>query len=480
MGIRNQQRRAAKKKAREQRQRGRTEAAAGAHGQSGRVGDAFDPWTSSREERTSEEWIAELLNGAVYALLSQHPDQVERQLDQLTVGEPGLVDRLVAEAFQDVVGQLWERGWLPADLVRVVRRRHGQRAAQLTVEQIAAQLRGYSEVTVHERWHAQLRELGAAVWQGYADHRLTAWGQRQKLDRSEALRDVVSVLSVLTALPDIGKVTPLPGTVRGNASRAGTATGATIDERVLGRVRGLLAKAESTEFPEEAEALSAKAQELMARHSIDRALLAAGQTRGGSAGATARTMGAPWVTGAPDQPVALRVGVDAPYEQAKALLLQEVATANRCRSVWSADFGFATVLGFPSDAESVELLYTSLLVQATAAMVRGGPQRGRAGQSTTRSFRQSFLQAYAVRIGERLRAATDEVSREVVVEAGADRLLPVLAAREDVVREAVETMFPEMVQRQVRGSHNAAGWAAGTAAADLAALAARSEVSGRT
>jgi hypothetical protein len=56
----------------------------------------------------------------------------------------------------------------------------------------------------------------------------------------------------------------------------------------------------------------------------------------------------------------------------------------------------------------------------------------------------------------------------------------VLAAREDVVREAVETMFPEMVQRQVRGSHNAAGWAAGTAAADLAALAARSEVSGRT
>ena len=37
------------------------------------------------------------------------------------------------------------------------------------------------------------------------------------------------------------------------------------DEKVLGRVRALLAKAESTTFPEEAEALTAKAQELMAR-----------------------------------------------------------------------------------------------------------------------------------------------------------------------------------------------------------------------
>jgi hypothetical protein len=38
-------------------------------------------------------------------------------------------------------------------------------------------------------------------------------------------------------------------------------------------VRALLAKAESTTYPEEADALTAKAQELMARHSIDRAML---------------------------------------------------------------------------------------------------------------------------------------------------------------------------------------------------------------
>ena len=32
------------------------------------------------------------------------------------------------------------------------------------------------------------------------------------------------------------------------------------DDRVLRRIRGLLAKAESTEFPDEAESLTAKAQ----------------------------------------------------------------------------------------------------------------------------------------------------------------------------------------------------------------------------
>ena len=47
------------------------------------------------------------------------------------------------------------------------------------------------------------------------------------------------------------------------------------DRRVLDRVRGLLTKAESTEFPAEAEALTAKAQELMARHSIEQAMVEA-------------------------------------------------------------------------------------------------------------------------------------------------------------------------------------------------------------
>ena len=41
------------------------------------------------------------------------------------------------------------------------------------------------------------------------------------------------------------------------------------DPKITERVRALLAKAESTTFPDEAEAFTAKAQELIAQHAID-------------------------------------------------------------------------------------------------------------------------------------------------------------------------------------------------------------------
>lgn len=49
-------------------------------------------------------------------------------------------------------------------------------------------------------------------------------------------------------------------------------------------MRGLLAKAEATEFEQEAEALTAKAQQLIARHAVDGALLHAGSDVGEPAG----------------------------------------------------------------------------------------------------------------------------------------------------------------------------------------------------
>ncbi|WP_051054172.1 hypothetical protein [Frankia sp. QA3] len=160
---------------------------------------------------------------------------------------------------------------------------------------------------------------------------------------------------------------------------------------------------------------------------------------------------------------------------AKASLLDAVAGANRCRSVWSKNLGFATVIGFQPDLDAVELLYTSLLVQATTAMMKAGSRQDRAGRSRTRSFRQSFLASFAVRLGQRLMAATEQASEQAAAEAGDGRLLPVLAARTDSVREATETMFPEIVARAVSATDRE-GWASGRAAADLASLHTRDEV----
>ena len=83
--------------------------------------------------------------------------------------------------------------------------------------------------------------------------------------------------------------------------------------------------------------------------------------------------------------------MDNPYESPKATLLHAVAQANRCRSVWQKALGISAVIGFPADLDAVELLFTSLLVQANTAMLREGAKRDACGRSRTRAFRQSFL-----------------------------------------------------------------------------------------
>ena len=125
-------------------------------------------------------------------------------------------------------------------------------------------------------------------------------------------------------------------------------------------------------------------------------------------------------------------------------------------------------MGFETDLDIVELLVTSLLVQAAAAMAATGRRVDRSGTSRTRSFRQSFLMAYAIRVGERLQEANAAMVEEATAEYG-DALLPVLVSREAAVREIVEEAYPE-VRRIGSASTNIEGWVAGRLAADRANL----------
>jgi len=218
-----------------------------------------------------------------------------------------------------------------------------------------------------------------------------------------------------------------------------------IDDRVLGRVRALLAKAESTAFPEEAEALTAKAHELMARYAIDHV----GRDDG---------------TG----PGLHRLAVDPPYPSAKFVLLGGIARANRCQAVWSKHEGVATVVGYPVDVEAVELLYTSLLVQATTAMLGHGAKADHRGRSRTKAFRHSFLLAFAGRVGQRLAEQTTAVEDEAAASTGTD-LVPLLSARATEVERAVDDAFPHLARHRVSAS-SGEGLAAGRDAADRADL----------
>lgn len=214
----------------------------------------------------------------------------------------------------------------------------------------------------------------------------------------------------------------------------------------LAQVRALLAKAESTDFDEEADALSAKAQQLITRYALDRlvAETSAGHNHSGS------------------QPTVRRLWLDAPYVRAKAGLVDQAARANRSQTAVAEQYGFCLVVGSAADLDAVELLVTSLLVQANTAMLRRS--RGSHGTSRTRSFRQSFLVAYSIRVGERLRASTEAVSTE-----SGPQLLPVLHDHEARVSAAFAEMVPHTVGRATSIS-NREGWTAGLAAAEVALL----------
>lgn len=324
-------------------------------------------------------------------------------------------DAELARRGAEFLAVLWRRGWQPADVVRVVRRELDDVHVRLAATLIRAQ--APDDTARGPRWAAQLADLPT--------------GDPSRADRFSYATAVLELYRLLLRLPALE---PLEESgERRNGRRS--------DSKMLTRIRALLAKAEATGYPEEAEALTAKAQELMARHSVDEALLDAQ---------------------APDRdaPGACRIGVEPPYEQAKAVLLDVVAGANHCRAVWNEPFCFSTVVGFEADLEAVELLYTSLLVQAHAAMTRAEAAQRAGGRRRTKTFRQSFLAAYAHRIGTRLTAAAEsQVS---------DDLLPVLATREVAVTDTADRMFPDTVTTRLRGVSDEAGWTEGAEAADRA------------
>lgn len=224
-------------------------------------------------------------------------------------------------------------------------------------------------------------------------------------------------------------------------------------------MRQLLAKAESTTYEAEADTFTAGAQALMARHSIDHALLAA--TAAGSG---------PEVGERPD---GRRLWIETPYVREKVLLLGVVADANRARSVWAKEDGYVTLLGFGPDLDAVETLYTSLLVQATRAMHGEGKRQDAYGGSRTRSFRQSFLAAFATRIGERLAEVTAAATEQATVaarERGGQELVPVLAAREEAVESYLGEVFPQLRTVSMPLGRDREGDARGRRAADRASL----------
>lgn len=265
-----------------------------------------------------------------------------------------------------------------------------------------------------------------------------------ELSFGQWLGAVLVIVTWAGRAPILEQLLPEPG---GRTSRRPVATAAASDNPVLSRVRALLAKAESTEHESEAMAFTAKAQQLITKHAIEEALL----------DGDASTASVPGI---------IRLPVDAPYADAKALLLQTIAEHTRCRSLFQADLALSTVVGFTADLEAVELLFTSLLVQAQRSLTEAAAAAPAGARVRSQGFRSAFLLGFAGRIGERLA----EVTRLAYTSTDADGFLPVLRSQSDRIDAFMEETFGATTSYIVRGGTDPNGYHRGRLAGDAAAL----------
>jgi hypothetical protein len=163
--------------------------------------------------------------------------------------------------------------------------------------------------------------------------------------------------------------------------------------------------------------------------------------------------------------VSRRVHLDSPYADEKSAFLAAIAEVNGVKCVWSQWCGFSTLIGFPVDLQLTDVLFTSLLVQATHS---SNLATSRDRSLSTPSFKRAFLVSYAERISERLHEAHAHTNAAAEQHYGS-ALAPVLASKQEAVDAAFHKAFPEVTYARQR-SYNAAGWWAGRAAADRADL----------
>ena len=214
--------------------------------------------------------------------------------------------------------------------------------------------------------------------------------------------------------------------------------------RLLDRVRKLLAKAEDESVtPPEAQALTAKAAELMAKYGIDRALLAADRPE-------------------TDQPSNRMLDVDNPWARVKAHLLCGLGSALRCQCIMlhTTDGLKVHTFGYSSDLERLDVLYTSVLIQMWHGLA--GAQVP-AWSRSPRAWRRSWLLGVATAVITRVRAAEYAATCQATdpSAASSSRTALVLADRAQVIRGEAERAYP--LTRTARVTYSGTGYRDGYA-----------------
>lgn len=213
--------------------------------------------------------------------------------------------------------------------------------------------------------------------------------------------------------------------------------------QIIDRVRALIAKAESSPFPHEADAFMAKAQKLIDEHAIDQARLK---------GADPSTVGH-------DQ-----IPMSGSYTRERSMIWSSVARANRCQVLTLSAYrsnkvSDLTLVGRRQDRELVQLVATSLELQA---------MRRLADLPLDRTFeapvvqRRSFLRGFAIEVADRLQRAHPQTT--ALTESAQQALVLAADAVDDYVASNFDVSRGRRSQARFDGAAYSRGRRAGAAA----------------
>lgn len=222
---------------------------------------------------------------------------------------------------------------------------------------------------------------------------------------------------------------------------------------MIERVRKLFAKAESTTSKPEADALLAKAYDLLAKYGISEAAARAGNDTDSS------------------EIVEWKFEPKGKYQYDQGLLVGQVAEALHCTAVKNFD-GRIFVYGARRHLDRVEML-TGMLIAYMVATA-GKVKAPHAGISTV-TYRKSVMLGFIVEVRDRLRAAEASAVKESGDEPGVGLVLLSDAKR---AKEFLEKKYGRLREAS-SARRSSAGVQAGRAAASSVDLGGGNRVSGR-
>lgn len=220
-------------------------------------------------------------------------------------------------------------------------------------------------------------------------------------------------------------------------------TNTEVDPKILERVRRLLAKAENTEHQGEAELFFEKATELIMKYGIDAMMLNPEQARN-------------------ETPADRRFNCRPPYAFDKMHLLNAMARALGCQGVYVRKAGGVVELhlfGMQSDLDQLDLLFTSLLIQAMRLL---GRQPLPSDPVRQKVYKRDWLQGFTVSVATRLRKIRERTAQQTQQERTDDgpSTALVLADRSEAVGKAMEAAYPT-TRKARRGRSPGAGFGHG-------------------